>query len=160
MRKMNVNEQRELDYYNHEEHNRFRGLVEFPTVYCIKLANVLCKDEEMVQRYMNEYYSTELEQWEVINSLKKYKTDILNERIIDIDEYRDKIKSCIKIANWSLLWVVLQDLFLEYLAKEQIDSIVELIHKSINEEDIINWYEKGKKILAITTFGVDYIQGI
>jgi len=159
MKKMDVNEKKALDYYNHEEHNRFRHIIEFPTIQCVRFANVLCKDEELVQRYLNEYYNPEFEQWEIINSLIHLKKDLLKERT-NVSEYEVKIKECIKIANWKYLWLLLQDLYLEYLSKEQLQDIIELIHKGLDADDIMKWYEKGKKILAITTFGVDYIKTV
>jgi hypothetical protein len=162
MRKTNNVNEVELNYYNNlDEHNRFKGIVEFPNVYCVKFANVLCQNEEMIKEYLTEYYNPEFEQYEVINSLQYLKRNIKSKRIIDINEYKNKIKGCIKIANWSLLWVLLQDLFLEPLAKEQLESIVELIHSNdVDEDDIMKWYEKGKKILAMTTFRVEYIKCI
>jgi hypothetical protein len=158
MRKMD-----NLDYYNHEDiHNKFRGLIEFPSISWGKLANILCKDEKMVQKYLNEYYNPEYEyKCEIFNSLNQFKKDIKKQRISDeIEEYKDKVKTCIKTANWKYLWTVLQNLFLESLEWEQVLDIVELIHKGIDEKDIILWYKKGRKILAMTTFGVDYIKSI
>lgn len=152
-----------LYYYNHvDEHNRFKGLVEFPTIQCVKLANILCKDEEMIQKYLTKYYNPEFEQWEVINSLQKFKKDILDKRTDkEIDKYKDKIKISIDTENWQWLWILLQDLFLEPLTKMQLDDVIELIHRGVDDKDIISWYYKEKKILAMTTFkNVDYIKGI
>lgn len=159
MRKTNQENEVELNYYNNEEHNRFKGKLIFPTVYCVKLANVLCQDEEIVDRYIKDYYNPEFEQWEVINSLQQLKRDLKAERG-DVSGYKDKIKDCIETKNWQWLWIVLQNLFLEVIYKEQFDVIVELIHKEINEDDIMKWYEKDKKIVAITTFNVDYIKSV
>lgn len=159
MRKTNKENEVELNYYNNEEHNRFKGLIKFPTVYCVKFANILCQDKEMVTRYIKDYYNPEFEQWEIINSLQQLKRDLKNERG-DISKYKEKIKSCIETKNWQWLWIVLQNLFLEVIYKEQFDVIVELIHKEINEDDIMKWYEKDKKIVAITTFNVDYIKSV
>jgi len=159
MRKTNKENEVELNYYNNEEHNRFKGKLIFPTVYCVKLANVLCQDEEIVDRYIKDYYNPEFEQWEVINSLQKLKRDILSKRT-NIGEYKDKIKNCIEIENYKWLWVLLKEFFLEHIEKEQMDNIVELIHNGVNINDIIKWYEKDRKILAITTFGVDYIKSV
>jgi hypothetical protein len=152
-----------LYYFNHvDEHNRFKGLIEFPTIQCIKIANLLCKNEEMVEKYKNEYYNPEFKQWEVIDSLKNLKKDILNKRTSEeVDKYKDKIKDSIDAENWQWLWTLLQDLFLELLAKEHVDDIVELIHRGVDIENIINWYNKGKKILFMTAFrNVDYIKSI
>jgi hypothetical protein len=161
MRKTNHDNEVELNYYNEiDEHNRFKGIIKFKSIHCIKLANVLCKDDEMVQKYLSEYYNPEFEQWEVINSLQQLKRDLKAERG-DVSEYKEKIKNSIETKNWSWLWVLLQELFLEVLYKEQFEEIVKLIHSNdVDEEIIMNWYNKGKKILAITTFGVDYIKGI
>jgi hypothetical protein len=150
----------ELNYLNcRDEHNKFKGLIKFPTVYCVKFANVLCQDEEMVKKYLSEYYNPEFEQWEIINSLQQFKRDILSKRT-NIGEYKDKIKNCIEIENYKWLWVLLKEFFLEHIEKEQMDNIVELIHNGVNINDIIKWYEKDRKILAITTFGVDYIKSV
>jgi hypothetical protein len=160
MRKTNNVNEVELSYFNCEDnHNRFKGLVKFPNVYCVKFSNVLCQDEEMVQKYIKEYYNPEFEQYEVINSLQQFKRDLLNERK-DVEEYREKIKSCIKTENYAYLWVLLQNLFLETLYKWQLESVVGLIHSGVDEDDILKWYKKGKKILAMTTFRVEYIKGI
>jgi hypothetical protein len=160
MRKTNNVNEVELSYFNCEdEHNRFRGLIKFPNIYCVKFANVLCQDEEMVNRYVRDYYNSEFEQYEVINSLQQLKKDIRNKRT-DVSEYKDKIKECMKTENYQWLWILLQDLFLEPLYKWQLESIVELIHSGIDEDDIMKWYEKGKKILAMTTFEVEYIKCI
>jgi hypothetical protein len=160
MRKMDSNEQKALDYYNLEDnHNWFKGKVYFPTIQCVKLVNVLCKNEEDVQRYLNDYYSPKYEKWEIINSLLSFKKDLLSERT-DVSEYKEKIKECIEVGNWKFLWVVLQELFLEYISREQMNDIEELIHRGINEEHIIKWFEKGRKIVAMTTFGVDYIKSV
>jgi hypothetical protein len=160
MKKMNVNKQKELDYYNYEDiHNRFRNKIHFPTIQCIKLANILCQSNKMVDRYIRDYYNPEFEQWEIINSLQQFKRDLKAERM-DINEFKEKIKNSIKTKNWQWLWVTLQDFFLEVLQKEQLNQIVELIHSGIDESDIVNWYKKDKKILAMTTFGVDYIKSV
>jgi hypothetical protein len=160
MRKTNNVNEVELSYFNDLDiHNRFNGLIKFPNVYCVKFANVLCQDEEMVQKYIKEYYNPEFEQYEVINSLQQFKRDLLSERK-DVEEYREKMKNCIKTENHAYLWILLQNLFLEPLYKEQIDDIVGMIHSGLNEDDIMKWYNKGKKILAMTTFRVEYIKGI
>lgn len=154
------NELAKLDYLNnYDEHNRFKDKVCFPNVQCVKFANVLCQNDEMVDRYIKDYYNPEFEQWEIINSLQQLKRDLKSERT-DVSEYKDKIRDCIKTKNWQWLWIVLQNLFLEVIYKEQFDVIVELIHKEINEDDIMKWYEKDKKIVAITTFNVDYIKSV
>jgi hypothetical protein len=161
MRKMDGNESAKLDYLNkYDNHNRFMGRVYFPNIQCVRLANVLCQNDDMVDRYIKYYYNPEFEQWEVINSLQQLKRDIKSERT-DVSEYKEKIKNSIEIKNWSWLWVLLQELFLEVLYKEQVDEIVELIHnKGIDESDIVNWYKKDKKILAMTTFNVEYIKSV
>lgn len=156
--KTNVNKV-ELNYYNNDEHNRFKELIKFPTVYCIKFANVLCQNEKMVNRYIRDYYSPEFEQWEIVNSLQKLKRDLKAERT-NVSEYKEKIKNCIETNNSQWLWMLLQDLFLEVLYKEQLDEIIELIHNDVNEEDVMKWYEKDKKILAMTTFSVEYIKSV
>ncbi|MDD4779129.1 MAG: hypothetical protein PHT02_00800 [Tissierellia bacterium] len=143
--------------------NRFEELVEFPTIWCIKLANILCQNEETAERYLTEYYNPDYEYgYEVINSLQRFRRDIISKRT-DVSEYEKKIKECIEIESWSELREVLQNLFLEPLAWSQVLDIVEMIHNginTINTDDIMKWYEKDKKILAITTFGVEYIKGI
>jgi glutaredoxin-related protein len=160
MRKTNNVNEVELSYFNEiDEHNKFKGLIKFPDVYCVKFANVLCKDEEMVKEYLSKYYNPEFEQYEVINSLQQFKKDIRDRRE-DVSKYKEKIKTCIETENREWLWVVLQDLFLEPLYKWQLESIVKLIHNGVNEDDIMKWYEKGKKILAMTTFEVEYIKEI
>lgn len=163
MRKTNNVNEVELNYFNEiDEHNRFKGLIRFPDVYCVKFANVLCKNEEMVQEYLNKYYNPEFEyKYEVINSLQDFKRDIKSKRTdAEVNEYRDKIKGYIETENWKWLWMLLQDLFLEPLYKWQLENIVELIHSRLDEEDIMKWYYKGKKILAMTTFDVEYIKAI
>ena len=155
MRKMDVNYQKVLEYYNTEEHNRFKDLVTFPTIHCVKLANILCKDENMVKLYMNEYYDED----NVVFSLQRFKKYIIDNRT-DVSEYREKIGNCIEEKNCAYLWELLKGLFLEPLDREQFNDVVELIHKGVTVNDIITWYEKGRKILAMTTFGVDYIKEV
>lgn len=160
MSKINNDYDEELDYFNQKDmHNKFRGKIEFKTLWCAKLANILCKDEEMVQKYLSEYYNPEFEQYEVINSLQHLRRDIFSKRT-DVSEYTDKIKSCIETENWKWLRILLQELFLEFLVWEQVEDIVELIHSGVDENDIMKWYKKGRKILKMTTFKVDYIKGI
>jgi hypothetical protein len=161
MSKMDSNEKAKLDYLNkYDNHNRLMGKVYFPNIQCIRLANVLCQDDEMVDRYIRDYYNPDFEQWEVINSLQQLKRDLKSERT-DVSEYKDKIKNCIETKNWQWLWVLLQELFLEVLYKEQLDEIIKLIHRgNISEEDIMKWYEKDKKILAMTAFNAEYIKSV
>jgi hypothetical protein len=161
MKKTDSNELAKLDYLNnYDEHNRFKDKVCFPNVQCIKLANVLCQNDKMVDKYIRDYYNPEFEQWEVINSLQRFKRDLKAEHG-DVSEYKDKIKNCIETKNWQWLWVLLQELFLEVLYKEQLDEIIKLIHRgNISEEDIMKWYEKDKKILAMTAFDAEYIKSV
>jgi hypothetical protein len=160
MRKTDSNEKAKLDYLNnYDEHNRFMKKVCFPNIQCIKFANVLCQDDEMVDRYIKDYYNPEFEQWEVINSLQQFKRDLKVERG-DVSEYKEKIKDCIEVGNYKDLWTLLQNLFLEYLSWEQLGEIVELLHKGIDETDIIKWYKVGKKILAMTAFDAEYIKSV
>jgi hypothetical protein len=161
MGKMNSNDLAKLDYLNnYDEHNRFMKKVCFPNIQCIKFANVLCQNDEMVDKYIRDYYNPEFEQWEVINSLQQLKRDIKSERT-DVGEYKEKIKNCIETKNWQWLWVLLQELFLEVLYKEQLDEIVELIiHSGIDDEIIMKWYKKDKKILAMTAFDAEYIKSV
>jgi hypothetical protein len=159
MRKTNNVNEVELNYYNNlDEHNRFKGIVEFPNVYCVKFANVLCQNEEMIKEYLTEYYNPEFEQYEVINSLQQFKKDIRDKRT-DVSEYKDKIKTCIETENWQWLWMLLEDLFLEPLYKWQLESIVKLIHSNgVDDEIIMGLYNKNKKILSILTFDIKYIK--
>jgi hypothetical protein len=160
MRKTYGNELAKLDYLNnYDEHNRFKDKVCFPNIQCVKFANVLCQNDEMVDRYIKDYYNPEFEQWEIINSLQQLKRDLKAERG-DVSGYKDKIKDCIETKNWQWLWVLLQELFLEVLYKEQLDEIVELLHKGIDENNIMTWYNKDKKILAMTAFDAEYIKSV
>lgn len=158
-----MNTSEKVLYYlnNMDENNRFRGVIEFPSIYCVRLANILCKDKDMVQKYKDKYYSVDYRQYEVIDSLHKLKKDIINQRI-KIDESRDMamIEIAIENGDCELLRSSLQELFLEYLETEQVENIFIMIHNGINICDIMKWYRKGKKILAMTTFGVEYIKGI
>lgn len=137
----------------------FCGILGIPNLYYLRLFYILCKTEDMRQKYLSEYYNPEFEQWEVINSLQHLKRDILSKRT-DTSKYHDKIRDYINTEGYEYLWVVLQDFFLEPLAWSQVLNIVEMIHNGINADDIIKWYGKGKKLLAMTTFNVDYVKAV
>lgn len=153
-----MNRETVKDIINKFNDNTFYGILKISNLYYLRLLKILCKTEDMVQKYLSEYYNPKFEyQYEVINSIQHFKRDILSKRT-DTSEYQDKIRDYINTESWEHLWVVLQDLFLEPLAWSQVLDIVEMIHNGINEDDIMKWYCKGKKVLAMTTFNANYIK--
>lgn len=150
-----------LYYYNYlDKDNKFCEIVEFPKIEQIKLANLLCKTVEDVDDYLTNYHCVDNEYF----GLLRYKKDKLKSRN-DISEYETKINKHIERASWTLLHRELQELFLEVFDYSYMQDIIGLIHKGLihkglTTEDIVNWYNKGKKILALITFDIDYIKSV
>jgi hypothetical protein len=141
-------------YYNYiNENNIFKSLIEFPSVYFIRLANFLCKDEERLKEYLNKFHDRE----DSRNSIMEYRRYLLKSRD-NAYEFLKKLTQQIKTKQWNDLYETLQELFLEPFDDALMPNITEMVENGLTAEDIYNWYKIEKNIISITTFFTEYIR--
>ncbi len=125
-----------------------------------KLGDLILDTNEKIIQFITGFYDVD----NFIDSLLSFKKYIIESRKEeDIDSYVKKIKELIngKKYNKNLeddeLYKALQELFLEPININIYNSIIDLIEKGLNTEDIYNWYKLEKNLKSIVTFDVSYI---
>jgi hypothetical protein len=145
-----TNQDKVLFYYNYiDKNNLFKGILEFPSHYYIRLANLLCNTTERMKEFQEKIYDAD---GNFAEQFRKYRRYLLDSRGKDVESLYEVLKIVIDNRCWSNLHSVLMELFLEPFDEWICDRIVDMIHNGLNASDIYNWYKSGKNIKAIITF--------
>jgi hypothetical protein len=139
-----------LYYHNYiNSENIFRGIIEIPNYYFVKLANLLCNTTERLNVFYEKFYSPD---GNIAQQFRKYRRYLLDTRE-NTDEFLGVMDKMIKYQLFDQLYGVLKELYLEPFEKHIFDRIVDLIHSQhLTANDIYEWFRRGKNIKAIVTF--------
>lgn len=154
---LKTTEDKILYYHNYvdTENNKFCGIVDFPSVYWIKLANFLCNSEEKFMEYLNNFHDRDNVQMGV-NRFKEY---LIKSRNLEING--DTLQKQIDSGAWEEFWKALQELYLDPTDNCWMSSFQERIAEGLNGKDIYEWYKrKNGRLLTITTFNPNYIKEV
>lgn len=144
-----------LYYYNYMDNagNRFCGKVEFPSLYHLKLGNMLCNTDEKFTYYMDTYYNED----NIVGSVENFKKFIKEQRTYEKDIVKN-IEIAMKNGDYITLWYQLQEFFIEPMDEYYIKNLTRLIKSGLTFEDIFMWYKNGERFLKMLTFNIDYIK--
>lgn len=150
--------EKELYYWNYIDDsgkNIFKGVIELPSVYYIKLANLLCNSLERLQQFREDFYDAD---GNVSDQLRQFRRHLLDTRK-DLQRYLEKIKYYIDNERWQNLHMELENFFLEPVEHWIIEKIVEMItNDGLTVEDIYQWQLQNYNLKAITTFDTNYVK--
>jgi len=133
--------------------NKFCGIVDFPSVYWIKLANFLCDSEEKFEDYLSNFHDCD----NVQIGVSRFKKHLMKSRSLTISG--ETLQEQINNNKWEKFWEDLQQLFLDPTDDCYLSSFKERIAEGLTGEDIFNWYKKkGGRLLTITTFPLNYVK--
>jgi hypothetical protein len=146
-----------LYYYNYMDNidNRFCSKVEFPNLYHLKLANMLCNTDEKYDYFMDTYYNED----NIVGSIENFKKYIKEQRTYEKDIIKN-IDIAIKGADYILAWSLIQELYLEPLDEYFLNRFIEMVNSGLTATDIYTWYKTKKRFLSIMTFDIKYIKSI
>jgi hypothetical protein len=154
---LKTNQDKMLYYWNYiDQKNVFKGILELPNIYFIKLANLLCNTTERMIEFQEKFYNPD---GNVANQLREYRRYLLDIRDDNAMSLYKVLKIVIDNRCWSNLDTVLMELYLEPIDKWICDEIIDLIHnENLTAEDIYLWYKRGKNVKSLISFDIDYIK--
>lgn len=143
--RMNKNDKL-LYYENHiEPTNRFKDILNFPSIGVSRWLNYLCNDENLYNDFMNLFCNN----YDVFDSLMQFRGYLMNEqhRGQNIDAYT--IEQLVTTDNYNQLKDIIQELFLEPICNESIKRLAEAIKKNkLSAIELILWHQQkpGKRL--------------
>jgi hypothetical protein len=143
-----------LYYYNFiDERNALKGFIELSSQYFIRLINFLCKGEEKLKEYIDNFYDSE----DLTFGITKFKKHIESTRNLTING--ETLQKQIDSNKWEEFWEDLQQLFLDPTDIYWLSSFKERIAEGLTGIDIFKWYQKkGGRLGSIITFPVNYVK--
>lgn len=153
-----TNQDKVLYYLNYiHTPNVFRGILELPNYYFIKLANLLCNTTERINIFKDKFYDAD---GNIAQQFRQYRRYILDNRE-NVDEYLGVMDKMIKGECWSALHMTLEELWLEPIEQYIFDRIQNMIHNGcLDANDIYYWYQSGRNGKSIATQSTQYIKSL
>lgn len=152
------NSNKVLYYYNHlNPDNLFRGILEIPNEYYIKLANLLCNTTERMRLFREKFYNPD---GNLTQQLRLYRRYLLDSRGKDNEAVFQSLQIVINNECFEALHTILEELFLEPISEDIFNRIVDLIHKGLNADDLYQWMKEDRNIKSLVTFNLSYIYTI
>lgn len=152
--KLRNNDDRLLYYHNYInlKCNKFCQKIEFPNLYHLILANMLCHSDENYEEFMNTYYDED----NIVSSIDAYKKYIKSTRQNERDIIK-KLNLAIVNKEWASLWLMIQELFIEPVDEYHMNKIISMVESGINAQDIYAWYKSGNRFIAMLSMNVEYL---